>query len=426
MKNSSLIEILLLLCLLFTLPLLAACNGGSDDDEPTVPIATPTTELTEELKEDVVITIGNLTDQTGPASNAFFIIDMALNDIIEYVNAENPIPGVELKLVSYDGQLDPSRDIPGYEWLRERGADLIIAGLPTSPVTLKQIVNEDNIVLFSQSVLLEELLVPRYVFGVAAIPEHDAPILLEWIAQNDPDFPTDRPAKIGGASWTDSTGPQFLAAMKDYAEAHPDQYEWEGGHLANFTFVWTAEVEALQDCDYILVPTLPVAFMTQYREAGYTAKFLGSEAHAAFIGMIHDADIWDEVDGSLLIRGTRWWNEDGELINFAKERLHEFHPDEAENIMRSGVGYIPMGGTFYVIVDIIRQAVESVGAENFNSQALYDAAQSYSLVVDGVQRYSFNETKRYATDSLAIYELRADEKDLFRVDPEWIPIVAKP
>ncbi|NQT74683.1 MAG: ABC transporter substrate-binding protein [Chloroflexi bacterium] len=405
--------------------LLSLSIGCGDDDDDLVPTDQPTVKQPSTVAP-VVITIGNLTDQTGPASNAFSIVDIALNDIIEYVNTENPIPGVELKIVTYDGQFDPSRDIPGYEWLRERGADIILTGLPTSPVALKQIVNEDKVVLFSLSAPFEELLVPGYVFGVSAIPEHDAPNLLEWIAQNDPDSPTDRPAMIGGASWTDSVGPQFLAAMEDYAEAHPDKYEWEGGYLAPFTFVWTAEVEALKNCDYIYIPTMPVAFMTQYREAGYTAKFLGSEPQAAFIGMIDDANIWDEVDGSLFIRGTRWWNEEGELMNFAKERLHEYHPDEAEEIMRTGVGYMPMGGAYYVMVDIIRQAVESVGAENFNSQALYDAAQSYSLVVDGIQRYSFNETKRYANDSLAIYELRADEKDLFRADPEWIPVLQNP
>ena len=414
------ISLIILTSLLLASPILIACNGGDSDKTP-VPITTK-----EHTPEPVIITIGNLTDQTGPAANAFTIVDMALADIVEYVNTEDPIPGIELKIATYDGQFDPSKDIPGYEWLRERGADLIITGLPTSPVALKQIVNEDKVVLFTQSVPLEELLVPGYVFAVSTIPEHDAPILLEWIAQNDPDFPQDRPARIGGASWTDSIGPQFITAMEKYAKAHPDQYEWDGGYLASFTFVWNAEVEALQDCDYVYIPTMPIAFMTQYREAGHTAKFLGSEPQVAFIGMIHDANIWDEVDGSLFIRGTRWWNEEGELINFAKERLYEFHPDEAENIMRTGVGYMPTGGTFYVIIDIIRQAVENVGAENFTSQALYDAAQSYSLVVDGVQRYSFTETKRYATDALAIYKLRSNGKDLFRVDPEWIPVVAKP
>ncbi len=409
----------------FMLLLLSLSIGCGDDDVDLVPTAQPTVKQPS-IVAPVVITIGNLTDRTGPASNAFSIVDIALDDIVEYVNTKNPIPGVELKVVTYDGQFDPSKDIPGYEWLKEKGADMILTGLPTSPVTLKQTVNEDKIVLFSLSVPLEELLVPGYVFGVSAIPEQDAPNLLEWIAQNDPDFPTDRPSRIGGASWTDSVGPQFIAAMESYAQAHPDQYKWEGGYPTPFTFVWTAEVEALKDCDYVYIPTMPIAFMTQYREAGYTAKFLGSEPQAAFIGMIHDADIWDEVDGSLFIRGTRWWNEDGELINFAKERLHEFHPDEAEGIMQTGVGYMPMGGAYYVMVDIIRQAVKSVGAENFNSQALYDAAQSYSLVVDGVQRYSFNETKRYANDSLAIYELRADEKNLFRADPEWIPVLQNP
>ncbi len=405
--------------------LLLLSIGCGDDEDDLVPTDQPTVKQASTVAP-VVITIGNLTDQTGPASNAFKIVDISLDDLVNYVNTEDPIHGVKLEVISYDGQFDPSRDIPGYEWLKEKGADLIITGLPTSPVTLKQKVNEDEMVLFSLAISLEELLVPGYVFSGSAIPEHDAPALLEWIANNDPDFPTDRPARVGGASWTDAIGPYFLSAMEAYVDTHPDQYEWEGDYLQPFTFVWAAEVEALKDCDYVFAPTMPIAFMAQYREAGYTGKFIGSEPQLAYIGMIDDANMWDEVDGSLFIRGTRWWNENGELIDFAKDCMYKYHPDEAEEIIRSGVGYMPVGGSYYVLIDIIRQAVEAVGAENFNSQALYEAAQSYSLVVDGVQRYSFGETKRYANDKLAIYELRAEGKDLFRVDPDWIPVVYEP
>jgi len=48
---------------------------------------------------------------------------MALEDLVAYYNDSDLIPGVRLEVVVYDGQWDPARDIPGYEWLRGRGAD---------------------------------------------------------------------------------------------------------------------------------------------------------------------------------------------------------------------------------------------------------------------------------------------------------------
>jgi len=97
-----------------------ACNGdsnGSNDGDEKITSEADGMKTADTPDEDVVITIGSLSDITGPASNAMTVINMALDDVVEYFNDENLIPGVELKVVTYDGQLDPARDIPGYEWL---------------------------------------------------------------------------------------------------------------------------------------------------------------------------------------------------------------------------------------------------------------------------------------------------------------------
>ena len=73
-----------------------------------------------------------------------------------------------------------------------------------------------------------------------------------------------------------------------------------------------------------------------------------------------------------------------------------------------------------MMIEIIKNAVETVGPENFNSEALYDAATSFSFTLDGVENFaSFDETKRYAQNYYGIYEARADGENLFRADPEW-------
>jgi len=303
-----------------------ACE--SDSKEATLsPVGQPSSTITSEpqvILKPIKITIGNLSDITGPSSNVQIIINMALDDLVEYYNSENLIPGVELEVITYDGQLDPSKDIPGYEWLKERGADFIFTGVPDTPLTLKSIVEKDKIPLFAASGYQEMIDPPGYVFVMGTIPEHQAYTILNWIAQNDWDYESNGPAKIGGASWTEGFSESFIAGMKGYAGAHPEQFEWVGGYLTNFTFTWGPEVEALKDCDYVFPCVMPIAFMREYREADCTAKFIGTDPHMAFLKMITEAELWDEIDGTLFVKGgSPWWSENEQLINLTKQLVYE-------------------------------------------------------------------------------------------------------
>jgi len=418
-SSSANITAIILVILLLAVSLLSACDGGNGD-EATAP-------LTEGLgTEDVVITIGNHSDLTGPTSNAMDSINAALDDLIEYFNDENLIPGVELKVVTYDGQMDPARDIPGYEWLREKGADLIFAVLPPTVIILRPIVEKDEVVLFAAAADKRQLDPPGYTFSLGTIPQHEALTMLKWISDSDWDYQTNGPAKIGGASWQDAYSGSFFDAAEEYIEVHPDQFEWAGGHLAPVgTFTWGPEVEALKYCDYVFSPNPMVTFVKELRNAESKAKLIGTDIHAAFLGMISDADLWDEIDGMLFIRSSLWWNDEGMMIDLTKEILYKNHADSAEKIKASGNGYTAIV-TFYAMLSIIADAVGTVGPDNFDSQALYDAAQSFSLTIDGVKRYSFDETKRTATNYYVMSEARGAEKDIFRVNTEWIPMVVAP
>ncbi|MFC2028146.1 ABC transporter substrate-binding protein [Chloroflexota bacterium] len=405
-----------------------ACESGSEE-ATMAPVAQPSSTITSEpqvILEPVEITIGNLSDKTGPSSNILRITDTALEDLVQYYNENNLIPGVELKVINYDGQLDPSKDIPGYEWLKGQGADLIFTAVPDTPLTLKSIVNEDKMPLFAASGYPEMLDPPGYIFVMGTIPEHQAYTILGWIAENDWDYVSNGPAKIGGASWPDGYSQSFIAAMEKYSKAHPDQFEWVGGYLTNFAFIWGPEVEALKDCDYVFPCVMPIAFMREYRSADCTAKFIGADVHTSFLNMITEAELWDEIDGMLFIGSSLWWNDDEELVNLNKELLYENHPGEEEEIMQAGAGYMSVSVVFYPMIDIIADTVEAVGAENFNSQALYDAAISYSLEVDGVERSGFAETKRYALSNYMIYRASAADEDIVRADENWIPHLIGP
>ncbi len=406
-----------MIIVLTTFLVTAAC--GNDSRQKTASAITPTTNPIDEPESDVIFTIGNLSDQTGPAAAAMQIIDMAFGDLIRYFNENNLIPGVELKIITYDGQFDPSKDIPGYEWLKERGADLIWTPVPAAAVSLNYRANEDQMPLFVSTANIEELVPPGFMFSVGVIPEFAAFTFLKWIADNDWDYQSKGPAKIGGAGWNDPYFATFFEAVKDYADIHPDQFEWVEGHLTNYgTFAWSTEVHSLMDCDYVFTPNPMVNFVKEYRTAGHTGKFIGTDNHCAFFGLISDAQLWDDIDGMLFLKSTEWWNDEGEMIDLIKDILNKNHSDEADKIIRSGVGYIAMANAFQALT-IIQNAVEAVGAEYLDSQALFEAAQAMSVTIDGLERFTFSDTKRYSTNYYAVYEADGTRGDIFRIDPEW-------
>ena len=398
---------------------LTACGGGGEED--LAPLSQPlgTIEETPVIPDEpVVFTIGNLTDITGPGAGSVGMVDMALEDLVEYYNENNLIPGVELEIISYDEQMDPAKDIPGYEWLRGKGADLIFTPVPATPSNLKARADKDEFVLFAVAANKEGILPPGYVFNLGVDPQFEAYTLLNWIAENDWDYETKGPAKIGGAAWDEPYSTTFIGSMEDYCSAHPDQFEWEGGFLTSINFVWATEVEALKDCDYVYPGVVMTSFVKQYREPGYTAKFVGSDPAAAFLGTVE----WDDIDGMLFVKYPRWWNEEGEIINLTNKLVRENHPSDAEDIIRSGNGYHAINQV-HAMLSIIADAAETVGPQNIDSQAIYDAAISFVCTSDGVQRASFGEGKRNATDAYGIYEARAAEEDIFRMHDEWLPAV---
>ena len=298
---------------------MVGCSSSSGTDKPTTTPPVTTTPPITTIPPEKVITIGNLTDFTGVSATAMEYINMSLDDMVKYYNDNDLIPGVRFNVESYDGQMDPARDIPGYEWLIEKGSDFIFTPIPATPTTLKSRVNNDKVVMISMSATKEAYLPPGYVFNLGVDSRAEGYTMMKWIAENDWDYETNGPAKVGGAAWSEAHSDNVLAAMEEYCDAHPDQFEWIGGYLTHFSMNWQAEVEALKDCDYIYPGIVFISFVKQFREAGYTkAKFTGSDTQAAFFNMVDDAELWDEIDGMLFVKFSRWWNEDGEIVDLVK------------------------------------------------------------------------------------------------------------
>lgn len=410
-----------LLALLLSLSVLVACGSSNDEEE--------TAAATGGSQEELTIKLGNLSDLTGPSSSAVQgSNDKALKDLVRYYNDENLTPGVKLEIIDYDTVLNPGKFIPGYEWLRERGADIIVTTLSPAAEVIKPLADSDGVILFSAAMTTPLVDPPGWTFGRHSLDAVFIYTLLEWIAENDPDFPQDRPAKIGTANWAAQTSEDFGNALEEYADAHPDQFEFVGAFFTSLgTPQWGTQVDALKDCDYIFPPHVGFsapAFIKEFRNAGYTAKFIGNEAHVAFLDMLIPGAGWEAVDGMLIISAIRGWKENSVEVELAREVLERYHgtSEFEEDMQYGGQQYVgPFQGWFGVL-EVIKEAVESVGAEKFSNQALYDTAVQFSTEVSG-NGWTWTETKRTNWTGLGISKLDADSEQIVRIAPEWQPAI---
>ena len=429
MKDIHKITITLLAILLILLPLLVACD---DDDDTVTPTAEPTDEPTS--MEPVKFTLGNISDITGPAASALTVVDFALGDLMKYFNENDLIPGLELAVQTYDSQYDPGKAIPGYEWVLERGADVVVTGLPPIVASIHPRATDDEVALLAIVVEDSSLELPTWTFAFSAEPKSYIYTLMNWIQENDPDFPTDRPAKIGGVGMVGPYAQSLQAAGEAFADEHSDQWDWVGGHLLGWeTVTFGPEIESLMDADYVISPSTGFfagTLMKEYISAGGQGKFLGTDAHNSYMSMIVETvGGWDAIDGMLFCLPNRWYNEESQVTDLMNELLTNNHSaSEAAAYKAAGSAYQGAFHQWWAVLMLIKETAAQHGPDNVNSQTIYDTATSFALEFEsdgGGQRVTFSEDKRAAWDFFGIYKASGADQDLMRIgaDDWWTALV---
>jgi len=381
-------------------------------------------EVDGEVDGEGTFNIGLITDLTGPASVEMVPLAQALMDLVRYVNEEDPMPDVEIKVITYDTRSDPARGVPGYDWLKERGAKLLFSPLPMVGELLKPFVERERIPLLMTCGSYPLVDPPGWAFCSVSPVSYQINCLLRWISEEHWDYVEGAP-KIGLVGWYDATTVELETAISEYCQAGTDEFDYVGGFLAPMgTVVWDAQVELLKECDYVCIPQTGVAsatFVKEFRENGYTATFIGTDTLSAFQGMLVGTCGWEALDGMLTVDSTLWWDADHPLVGLAKELLHRYDPMGAEDMIYSGSSYVSGIQQAYFFLDILRAAIEQVGAENFTGQAFYDTAVAFETTYEGLPEWGFTETIRYASKHVAVYEWTAEWEELTRVSP-WLPV----
>jgi len=380
----------------------------------------------EETEEEAIITIGEITDLTGPGAPGALPFHYVIEDLARYYNEEGLIPGVRVEIATYNTMRDPARDIPGYQWVRERGAQVVIAVMHTTAEILKPYVEKDKIPLVVPVCTMDIVEPSGWLFCASCPPSYEINTLLKWISEERWDYGKGIP-QIGFAGWSEPYSVEQERAMREYCQAHPDEFQWAGGFLAPWgTMTWGGEVEKLKDCDYISGFAYPTgSFIREFRSKGHTATFIGTSGQPVYRGFFVDMCGWEALDGMLTTSANLWWNEVSPKVELAEELLYEYRPGQAEEIIYAGSGYLAGYHSVYALFEVLRKAVEEVGAENFDGEAFYNAAIKFKTagsMWEGYPEWSFGETERHFVKHVQIYQWNAEVGDLIRVS-DWLPLV---
>jgi hypothetical protein len=329
-------------------------------------------------------------------------------------------------VVEWDSQYSNSRIIPGWDWIRSKGAVLGFTAFPSVGEVLKPFAERDKMPLWALSYSEALDYPPGWVFLANCPNRNLINPLLQWISENDPNFPTDRPAKIGSAGWEETYAVACRDAIKEYAQAHTDKWQWVGGYLEpQGVTTWTSDVLGLKTCDYVWpasTGTGTSTFMKQLRDTGWEGTFIGTDAHAAYRNLIVDTLGWSGVDGMLADSPTRWWTEtQSPIVTLARELLQTYHPDKFNEFVYAGIGYIGGFQQTYAFFNVLEAAIKDVGAENFNGQAFYNTAINFSEQWPTYEPWKFTENRRYTWDYIGIYKWEASAQDIVRIVDPWLP-----
>jgi ABC-type branched-subunit amino acid transport system substrate-binding protein len=378
--------------------------------------------------EEVTIKIGMIADLTGPASSFLRAGTYpAWEDVIRYTNEFDPVaPNVKLELVYYDEKYDPSLDVQAYDYLRQQGCLIIRTVIPPVGDSLRTFVDRDKQILFSDVASNVQVDPPGWIFSGSSLNGPMMKAFLNWVADNDWDYAAKgRKPRIGSVGWEEQYTIEANAAIKEYCDAHPDQFDLVAMRTTPFgTVSWTSEVEALKNCDYVYPGSIGVGistFIQQYRAAGYKGKFFGNDALTAYKGLILGSVNWDQVDGTLVSHGTIWWSEkDQQIIKDATAMIDRYRRAQKPDILTTGaIGYCANFPTAVMFMDYLREAIKNAGGANkLTQQILYDTAEGFSWNQEGVVR-DWTPTKRWCRDDIRIYRWDAATQDLVSVSG-WV------
>ena len=378
----------------------------------------------EGAKKEIVF--GFLWDVTGRAAFATTKFHTSLKEYLRFTQEEDPIPGVEIKVVTYDTKSEPARVAPGYLWLQGKGAQIVSAAAHDCEALLPRL-EADEVPSIGLAALLSVIDNP-WTFFIYPPPEADIEVLMQWIMDSWDYEKEGRRPKVGFVGYGGYSFYEFpRARAEEVAEANQDKIEWLGAEMPPVgAMTFAAEIAHLIDSDILIcVLTGPplASFAGEARERGFEGQFAGNAtSFYSFWDVVTDVVPLEDLDGTVTTSWGPLRSEDVAGNRAIIEHVFgEIEPtrDERDDALRDWANGWHMGP---IIMDSVRRAVAEVGAENIDGRVLRDMLAEFDMEMDGYgNRWYFLEDCKSLTRTIKMAQYRSAEDDWVSIGDYYQP-----
>jgi len=360
------LALIALVAIVLVASVVSACGGGGE-------------------KESKTITLGWLADRTGTSATAFKEVSKGIEDYMTEMEATNPIPGIEIEIITYDTRLEYARFSQGYEWLVSQGMDVLLGYQPETPTVTLQDQAEDKIPQYNFSAWPKDMdsdWLYGYTYGY------------EWESRAAVDYLLEQWWPTQG-----KTGPMKLAFVNNPEYGSTTEYrkglDWvvaENPGEITLTSVggggsqtaWASEVGAIMDTDAIFISAVGTSAGTFLREAtlrGYKGQIVASTISVLGIWpMIINLVDRTKLDGMLIPHYYPLYTDDNEYSDYLDEMIQKYRPSEAESL-KKGTTWMSGWVTGTILSETIRLAADTVGSKNVDGSAINDAFKALDLKI---------------------------------------------
>jgi len=394
--NKSKVVVSFFVLLLLTVPLIGACGPETPPVEKTV-------------------LIGCIQDFSGPTALASGRLLACAQEFVKWANETNLVPGVKVEITTEDDRYDASQVPLAYRRMMARAEPMVLFTMTAVGSSgVKPLADRDKIPVLSFTGSVATAQEPvGYVFQLTFVPEINFNCFLNYVADT---WKETRPCRVASLSWDDDDGRQHINSGIQTANALGIDFKREYAQIAPpGTMDFTTYVARLKEInpDYIFFPMIGPATGSALK----TMDAMGMDTKKAVYIVMSAGGMYEEltaVAGEELTYGATLVMADyaytDPLITEDQERLRDF---------MKGTGYswnpkyhvnaLSYYTSCKILYEALRIAVDDVGVENLNREALYQALQKIKDYDTGVcLPVTFGSNDRLAVQSTYIYKIGTD------------------
>ncbi len=336
------------------------------------------------------VILGILGDQTGASAGAFKEVSAGMEDYLAEMEESNPIPGVKIKMITYDTRLEYGRLSIGYEWLKGQGTDLVMGYSPNTSGVLQASLAEDKIPIYSFTGY-PSTLDSDWVYSYMCTGELEGRAMMDYVINTWwPAQGKSGPVKIanvGNTGW--DTTIQYRKGFASVLAENPGKAEYTevGGDVAQSA--WASEVQKVMDfgADVIILTSTGTSSPTFLKEAAYKGynglTVASTNSVLGFWSLVISLVPKASLNGLLIPHFYPLWTDDTASVAHLSAMLEKYRAAEAATL-KQGTTWSSGWMTAQVVTEAVRLAAEKVGAENVNGAAINDAFKELNIQLEGM------------------------------------------